>query len=253
MRRFAIVGQRTKERTLLAETLRRTAESLGLDNIELLQLPDDQALADLMDRMRPDHLDLVLWRIEARDEDAFVVERWSALSALSPRTRLVLASGEATRAHLAFRLAASFVLLPCSIDALRVTLEAPLEEVRSSKELPRLAVRSTAGVTCVPLEDIQFVESSKRGPIVHLPSSRTVITRGTLQTLYEQLSLADANPFGDDARRRFAMAGSSFIVNLDNVRASGKGALIFADGETVIVPVRKRRELNEALEAFRSR
>ena len=102
------------------------------------------------------------------------------------------------------------------------------------------------------------------------------MARGTLQTLYENIVSAerDAEAKAQDAKaedaeaeggaasegaavgatrpaaRRFIKAGSSFIVNLDNVRSAGEGSLIFADGETIVVPIRKRKAVKDALDSF---
>ena len=71
---------------------------------------------------------------------------------------------------------------------------------------------------------------------------RTITVRGTLSALYERLVEADPE--------WFMKVGGSFIVNLDNVRSAGNGSLIFCDGEAVIVPVRMRKPLKDALTAL---
>ena len=51
---------------------------------------------------------------------------------------------------------------------------------------------------------------------------------------------------------RSVKAGSSVIVNLDNVQSAGKNSLVFPDGSIIIIPIRARKPLQEALEAYRA-
>ena len=113
----------------------------------------------------------------------------------------------------------------------------------ASKHTDTIALRTDQGTGNFPIDAIMFLEASKRGSLIHLPEGKTVLARGTLQSLFDQL--------GED--ERFIRAGSSFIVNLDNVRSLGEGSIVFPDGEVIIVPVRARKPVKDALIAYRLR
>ena len=154
----------------------------------------------------------------------------------------------------AYHIRAAFLHLPGTYDDLQRVMRTPFAQT-GWDHVPCLTIRTSGQVSNVPATDIQFAESSKRGPVIHLPGNRLVVTRGTLKGLYERLESA----WGDQAishdtllKSPFVMAGSSFVVNLDAVVASGQGVLVFADGETIIVPVRKRRDIEQALQDFRT-
>jgi len=94
------------------------------------------------------------------------------------------------------------------------------------------------------LNDIMFAETSKPGPVIHLSGGRTVSVRGTLQALYDKLYARKA---------QFLRAGGSFIVNIDNIRTANDDSVIFSSGEAIILPVRARKPVLEALSTWKVR
>jgi len=103
-----------------------------------------------------------------------------------------------------------------------------------------IGLKTDRGVGNIVVDDILFAESSKKGAVIHLPSDNTMLVRGSLQSLFETLSTTDG----------FIKAGNSFILNLGNIRSVGDKSVIFANGESVIVPVRSRTPVKDAFRAY---
>ncbi len=259
--RIVTVGFTAAWHTNLRDALERYVRDAGFDNIEVSSIASVEDLSDTLERVRDGYFDLALCSLEPRagamsrtmgeSTEPVVMESLRALHDVYPKLRLIVSSRDAFHAIYAFELDAWFLPLTGTYEDLRRVVAVPLAEAESDK-YAMMCVRSAGGVDNVSVDNIQFVESSKRGPIIHLPNARTILARGTLQTLFERLSEAGFSN-DSDSHAPFVKAGSSFIVNLNNVRASGKGALIFADGETIIVPVRKRKDVREALAAFHTK
>lgn len=75
---------------------------------------------------------------------------------------------------------------------------------------------------------------------IHLQNKATVSTRSSSQALFSRLS----------QDRRFFKAGSSYILNLDNVRSIQGRDVTFVNGEAITVPARSRKELEDAFFDF---
>ena len=273
MIRIAIVDDSPVRRGSLRDAVMRCAEQISLKNTAVVAFATVAELAASCAVLRAGYYDLALC---SADGDKSLGQRpASAKSATEeicelrdsyPELPLILTSRYADAAMTAYDLGLSIIMLPGTIDDMLKILHASLPH-SNTRRVARLAIKTASGVDAVALDNIQFVESSKRGPIVHLPGGGHSLARGTLRSLYTQLERVRINiterpsslylsPEGDQSAphlQPFVMAGNSFIVNLDNVRASGKGALVFADGETIIIPTRKRKEVEAALEAYRSR
>ena len=106
-----------------------------------------------------------------------------------------------------------------------------------------MGLRFDIGVGNVVLDEVVFAESTKKGSVIHLANGGTRLVRSTLQALFDKLA----------GRGPFEKAGSSFIVNLDNIRSTGDGAVIFSNGESIVVPVRVRKPLADTLRVHNER
>lgn len=253
----------------MRDSIERYARENGINNVEVTLFLSAEDLVDAFGRMRPGFFDLLFCDIGGASDDApsegeRAIDLVRKLREDNPDLRLVLLSESKSDAIFSYDLEAGFLVMSDSYDDFVRVASGPLSAISRERSAVTI-VKSTTGVENVVLADIQFVESSKRGPIIHLPHGKTVPMRGTLQMLFESLAGAESSDDGAEAGtpagtpagaalgRRFVKAGSSFIVNLDNVRAAGEGSLIFADGEAVIVPVRKRKALLDALRSYRMR
>ena len=106
-----------------------------------------------------------------------------------------------------------------------------------------IGLRSDKGVGSILIDEIVFAESSRKGAVIHLSDGDTLLVRSSLQALGDKLV----------AKGSFIKAGSSFLVNLDNVRSIGDGAVIFSNGDSIIIPIRARKPTEGALRAHWSR
>ena len=266
MMRIVVIDNNAAERDRLCDAVTRCAEEAHHAHVNVIAVATLAECAAMLSRLPMDFFDALLCcvdvaggivarpaRTDLRDGQT-PLEQLTDLSKRYRNLKLVLASRDPAFAREAYRLSANFLLLPGTYENLSQALSEVLSDMGWRRNAC-LAVRSAGRIDNVAFSDIQFIESSKRGPIIHLPSRQHIVARGTLRSLYERLSEAQKafsrNGQGGSTEQQeqlpFVMAGSSFIVNLDNVLASGKGALIFADGETIIVPVRKRKDIEEAL------
>ena len=266
MMRIALINSAAKEREMLAKAIAHCATDLRHPSVDIACFDDVAAFHDTLVARNPHYFGIVLCCIDrlkglsAPAHNGIVTTSVEPLEFLArlrrriPTLHLVVASHDSAPAIEAYRLHAAFLYLPGTYDDLKNALRTPLTST-GWDSIPCLSVRTSGQVSNVALPDIQFVESSKRGPVIHLPGGRLVTTRGTLKGLFESLETSlerYQEALGEQLKNPFAMAGSSFVVNLDNVVASGQGVLVFADGETIIVPVRKRKDIEQALLEFRN-
>ena len=256
MIRFATADFDATDRSGLRDALRRCALESHHECVGITSFRSVDELILAMERLRKDYFDVVFVRIDkpphASNSSNFhreMLEKLHAIRESHPNVTLVITSNDTKAAIEAYDLGAVFLLLSSGYDGVRHALTESMLRLGWDNQAC-LAVRSASRIDNIAIRDIQFVESSKRGPVIHLPGGQTITARGTLKGLYEQLASPAGGSHTDT--ESLVMAGSSFIVNLDNVIASGKGTLVFASGETIIVPVRKRKEIEELLEAYQA-
>ena len=215
----------------------RYAQERQISNVEVIKAASPQVMLEKVKNAREGLFYMVVCYLQ--DEGA--LEAISAVRDADPNVLIALVSQDAEDAMKAFGLKATFMQIPAEHEDFVKAIGEPLEQFSDSHARP-FAVKSEQGIDSLLLGDILFAESSRKGPIIHLPKGRTITVRGTLSALYERLVEADPE--------WFMKVGGSFIVNLDNVRSAGNGSLIFCDGEAVIVPVRMRKPLKDALTAL---
>ena len=217
----------------------------GIRNIEIRMTSSCNDFLAVMQRVQPGYFDLGIIRII--DPENTIVQRMpqflEQVSLASPSTKIVLLSNDPQHAQYAFDAGARFMQMPADRQSFVRAIGEPLRQLVLDRKTS-FAVKSGKTVVNMDVNDITFIETNKKGPIIHLPDNRTVTARGTLQALYERLSGSD---------ERFVRAGGSFIINLDNVRTTGEGSVIFADGDAIILPVRARKPIREALRTYQMR
>jgi len=245
MIRIAICEKSKTDALRMRSAIESYATSKGLFNVGVVSVYSSEDLFKLIDRVRPDFIDIILCRLEGSDDSMREKTRktLSMLAEQCPKTHFIVASSDTDNAICAFDAGAKFIPVPYGNDEFHNSIGTVLDKVAMTHKRP-FSVKSTKGIVNMNLNDITFVETNKKGPIIHLPDSRTVETRGTLQALFERLSAIDD---------RFVRAGGSFIVNLDNVRTAGESSVIFGDGEAIILPIRARKPMQDAFAAYRLR
>lgn len=238
MIRVAICNRTKDEGLRLQALIDRYTKSAGIENVDSLVTDSCSKLLSLLNRLKPNMIDVVVCRIDRDTPDAGRDQKVALIRNLterSPETRFILMSSDPDDAICAYDTGALYLGLPVDKQGFYRTIGMTLEEVAKAKKRP-FCTKSSSGVTAMNLNDISFVEISKKGPIIHLPHKQTVSTRGTLQALHDQLSSIDG---------RFVRAGGSFIVNLDNMRSIGDSTVVFGDGETIILPTRARKVIRD--------
>lgn len=239
MKRVLICDNDAIERTRFRSAVERYAQEKKISNVEVLMAFSPETMLDRLQGSRKG----LYYMVACRVEDEGALDALKQLRETDDEIRIVLVSTKPEDAMHAFELRAGFFLIPSDHEGFVKAVGEPLAEI-ANRHAATFAVKSSQGVSNLLLGDVLFAESAKKGPIIHLPGNRTVTTRGTLQALYDRLAEID--------EEQFMKVGGSFIVNLDNVRSAGEGSLIFCDGEAIIVPVRMRKPLKDALASYRS-
>ena len=246
MIRIIICDSNRAEGLSLRDAIDAYASNHGIFNIEVLILNSREEFAELLNRLRPDFFHIAICHIDDRCANMSLDQIGSTLGetrSLTPNTHFIMMSSDPSHAICAFKANADFMLLPSSsADFVRLIGGALRQAVNGQRTL--FSVKQAKGVACMNVNDITFIETGKKGPIIHLPGGRTVITKGTLQSLFEKISAISDN---------FIRASGSFIVNLDNMRIIGKSSVIFGDGEAIILPVRARKPVRDAYVAYQTR
>ena len=234
-----VVCNRVKEEGLRMQALiDRYSAMEDIQNIDSLVTDSCAKLMSLFDRLKPNKIDIAICRIDRDSPESDREQKTKLIQRMldkSPQTHSILLSSNPTDAICAYDTGSLFLALPVDRDGFYRTVGTTLKDVAQAKKRP-FCTKSSSGVTSMNLNDISFVEISKKGPIIHLPNKRIVSTRGTLQALHDQLNGLDD---------RFVRAGGSFIVNLDNMRSIGDGTVVFGDGETIILPTRARKTIRD--------
>ena len=240
MKRILICDPRPNTRTTLHQALSATAAEMGVQPIAFGQFSSIPQVVETLAGLRPGFCNLALCAIDGGPDD---FEAAATLRRDHPDLALVLMSAAYDGALQAYALHADgFLPLPAaSADFLRAV--GPSLKKLATTRGATIALKSTKGVDVMDADRILYAETANGGPVIHLMGQEDVRVRGTLQGLFETL----------DYDKRFAKAGGSFIVNLDNVRSAGKSAVAFPDGSVVIVPIRARKPFQEALAAYRNR
>lgn len=230
----------------LREAIETFAARRGIVNTSILVLKSREELAALLMRVRPNLFDMAICNMDGRCSEMSLTEISEAamkVRSLSPQTRFVFMSSNAEHALCAYNANGQFLLLPLEQDDFARVFGNALDEMKRAKR-HMLAFKSGKTVVNLNLDDISFIEAGKKGPIIHLPDRTVLVTRTTLQAVFDRLVQADSS---------FMKAGGSFIVNLENMRTASDASAIFGDGSTIILPTRLRKPVAEALNANRLR
>ncbi|MBR0404746.1 MAG: LytTR family transcriptional regulator DNA-binding domain-containing protein [Eggerthellaceae bacterium] len=240
MIRLVICAGQRAEGLHLRKVIDAYATHHGIFNIETLVMNSREEFGKLLALLKPDFFDIAICRIDGRCAEMSlqeIADSATNMKALTPHTRFVFMSSDDNHALCAYRAGGKFLPLPLVQEEFESVIgKAILETVRARRKF--FAIKSGKTVVNLNLDDVSFIEVGKKGPIVHLPEHTVVVTRTTLQALYERLHQASDS---------FMKVGGSFIVNLENMSSASETSAIFGDGQTIILPTRLRKPVAEAL------
>lgn len=238
-------------RSRLRHAVENVADELSLQTAEVSLASSAAELEQRVSSRRDGYYDLLICRVDYGGAPALPGEYESPDAVLAcleglrdggfDAPLIILASAPGSVARALNLVSASVLPASATFEDFRAAAAPCLKEAAHAREA-RICLKTREGLSNVTLESILFAESTKRGPLVHMPEGKTVQLPGTLQALFGRL----------EADGRFVKAGSSFIVNLDNVRSMGERSVIFADGAAIIVPIRVDKPLRESLEGYRA-
>ena len=240
MIRFAIYDTRARARSAFRQALGSIAALEGVAPVTVSQFASLGETITALQNHRPDYFKLLLCNIDyLTDQDNQLL---SLVKRRFPHTRLVLMSAFAETAIQTYQVHADdFILLAEGTNEFTRVMKKQLADINAQRGAT-ITLKSRDGIEVLDTNSILFAETSSTGPLIHVADGREVQVRGTMQGLFAQMEHEEC----------FARAGSSFIVNLDNIRSAGKSSLAFPDGSVIIVPIRARKPLQEALDAYRA-
>ena len=240
MIRLVICDTRAKARSALRQALGSIAAQEGVSPVAIGQFSSISEAARTLQMRRAGFCKLLICNIDyAAEQD---MQTLSQMKRRFPQTRLVLMSASASSAMDTYRMHADdFILLSDGAGEFARVVKEQLSSI-SAQRGATITLKTREGIEVLDADAIMFAETSNAGPLIHVANGREVQVRGTMQGLFAQM----------EHDERFARAGSSFIVNLDNVRSAGKSSLVFPDGAIIIVPIRARKPFQEAMEAYRA-
>lgn len=243
MVRIVICAGKRSEGLRLRDVIESYAASRGISHVDVLVMRSREEFASVLSLLRPDFFNLAICHMDGRCAEMSleeISETASGVRAIAPQTRFVFMSSDEQNASCAFKAGGQFLQLPLVQQEFERVVGGSIEETRRAQR-KMFAVKSGKTVVNVNLDDVSFVEAGKKGPVIHLPEQTVLVTRTTLQALYERLEQASSS---------FMKVGGSFIVNLENMRSAGESSAIFGDGETIILPTRLRKPVRDALRAY---
>ena len=211
--------------------------SRGCKSYSITRELSPQDLLGITQRFRPGFFDLIVGVMG--DDSAELLNALRVIREENPGTRVALIGTSAEDASRAASVGASgFCLVTQGAEGLSQAV-GPLVTRAIERHGQTMGLRCDRGTVNVAIDEVMFAESSKKGTVVHLASDETLLVRCSLQAFFECV----------EGYGCFAKAGNSFAINLDSVRTFGDRAVLFANGDSIIVPVRVRKQVKDDLEA----
>lgn len=255
MIRVVVCSPNARERTGVRAIVNHVAEQAQIANVHTALSVAPEDLVAMVQGRRSGYIDLVVCRVadslpetlaaalamrgDGRNgDDADGTRAMGEIPFVAPYVILLTSDKSAASEAFGFEGVGVYADTEPATNLARMVLDRLKEIARAKRKLRCL--KSIEGLDNVQLSEFLFAETGKKGPVIHLPNGGACECKGTMRSLFEALS--------EDSR--FMRVGSSFIVNLDNVRSLGEGSVIFSDGETIIAPVRARQPLREALASY---
>lgn len=240
MIRIAICDPRAKACTAMRQAVERILANMGALSSSVSRFASLSEVSNTLEARRDGFCTLLLCSIDYFEEQD--IRLLVTFKDRFPHTRLVLMSGAPSSAVLAYRAHADgFILTSEGAGEFVQVITKQISQVIGQRGAT-VTLKSRDSIDVLDANEILFAETSNAGPIIHLVDGKDVKMRGTLQALFDQMAHDE----------RFSKVGGSFIVNLDNIRSAGKSSVVFPDGSVIVIPIRTRKPLQEALAAYLS-
>lgn len=126
--------------------------------------------------------------------------------------------------------ALGFIVKPISYYGISRYLDKALRVIRRNTG-KNITVPLKRGLRMFPSTELVFAETSGHNLVYHLASGQPITARGSLSKLVEEL---EGEPF--------VRIASSFLVNMDHVRAIEEGSVIMSTGETLYFTRARKKE-----------
>lgn len=126
--------------------------------------------------------------------------------------------------------ALGFIVKPISYYGISRYLDKALRVIRRNTG-KNITVPLKRGLRMFPSTELVFAETAGHNLVYHLASGQPITARGSLSKLVEEL---EGEPF--------VRIASSFLVNMDHVRAIEEGSVIMSTGETLYFTRARKKE-----------
>lgn len=130
-----------------------------------------------------------------------------------------------------------YLLKPITWERFQRELQVPLEWCLTKHEEP-LYIRNDSGVFSIPIDEIRYVTTYKKGIEIHTAKD-TVRSSQSLSSLETKL-----------LSHNFFRCHSGFLVSFDNIRYIGRESLTLKDGTVIPVSKHRRRALMQEFTSY---
>ena len=225
-------------------TIESLAPELGIDLAPVEILSSSLDATDYFTRPAEDQLiDLIVLCDDLAGMSGMQLAR--EIRAVDRNVRIVLAADTGDDAYEALQLGVnSYLIKSVACEGMcEVVVDAVIRELTAVKEQrdQTIVLRFRDRPRRVNKGDIEYIETADHDQMVHFKNGEKYAIRSSSQALFDQLS--------HDGR--FFKAGSSFIVNLTQVRSfEPDGFARMMSGAAVAIPVRLRKSFENALLDF---
>lgn len=227
---IALCDDDIKSIVLIEEYIRKICRDKAV-SIEFYRFSDGAALLDKY----PKELDLLFLDIEMPFVDG--VEAAREIRRRDTHVIVVFMSNYEKYALHGYEVGAwRYLLKPVTWERFQKELEIPFQKCLAKHEDP-LYIRNDSGVFSIPIEEICYITTYKKGIEIHTVQE-TVRCSQSISSLTEKL-----------LPHHFFRCHSGFLVSFDYIRHIGHDFLSLKDG--TVIPVSKHRK-KDLMEAFTS-
>lgn len=121
--------------------------------------------------------------------------------------------------------ALQYLLKPIEEEAFFSAMDMALQREKQEKE-KYIILKCNGQLHSIPTKDIMYTESYGHNQTIHLSNQQLLSTRSNVSDLFAKLSFS----------KKFVRCGSSYIVNLENIKNLHSKMITMINGETIPVP-----------------